>query len=74
MERILKWLDDLDDLNALLRVQAGPVIVTALLLVAFLAVVARGVRPRAARPARRALSAAVLRGRSAPQPTAGFRL
>lgn len=40
MERILKWLDDLDDLNALLRVQAGPVIVTALLLVAFLAVVA----------------------------------
>jgi hypothetical protein len=39
MERILKWLDDLDDVGALLRVQAGPVIVTALLLAAFLAVV-----------------------------------
>jgi len=40
MERILKWLDDLDDVNALLRVQTVPVIVTALLLAAFLAVVA----------------------------------
>ncbi len=40
MEWILKCLDELDDLRALVRVQAGPVIVTALLLVAFLAVVA----------------------------------
>jgi hypothetical protein len=40
MERILKLLDDLDDVNALLRVQTGPVIVTALLLAALLAVLA----------------------------------
>ena len=40
MEWILKCLDELDDLRALVRVQAGPVVVTALLLVAFLAVVA----------------------------------
>lgn len=40
MEWILKCLDDLDDLRVLVRVQAGPVIVTALLLAAFLAVVA----------------------------------
>jgi len=40
MERILKWLDDLDDLRAMLRVQARPVVVTLLLLAAFLAVLA----------------------------------
>jgi hypothetical protein len=40
MEWILKYLDELDDLRALVRVQAGPVIVTAVLLAAFLAVVA----------------------------------
>jgi hypothetical protein len=40
MEWILKCLDELDDLRALVRVQAGPVIVTAVLLAAFLAVVA----------------------------------
>jgi len=37
---MLKCLDELDDLRALVRVQGGAVIVTALLLVAFLAVVA----------------------------------
>jgi hypothetical protein len=35
MERLLKWIDDLDDLFAVARVQAGPVLVTLLLLVAF---------------------------------------
>jgi len=40
MERVLKWLDELDDLRAVLRVQAGPVVVTILLLVAFLAALA----------------------------------
>ena len=40
MERILKLLDDLDDLRALLRVQAKPLAVTLLLLVVFVAVVA----------------------------------
>jgi len=40
MEWILKCLDELDDLRALVRVQAGAVLVTAILLVAFLAVVA----------------------------------
>jgi hypothetical protein len=40
MEWMLKFLDDLDDLRVLARVQTGPVIVTALLLAAFLAVVA----------------------------------
>jgi hypothetical protein len=38
MERLLKWLDDLDDLLVVLHVQTKPVVVTALLLVAFLAV------------------------------------
>lgn len=38
MERILKWLDDLDDLLVVVHVQTRPVVVTALLLVAFLAV------------------------------------
>jgi hypothetical protein len=32
MESVLKFLDDLDDLQAFLRVQARPVIVTLLLL------------------------------------------
>jgi hypothetical protein len=40
MEWIPKCLDELDDLRALVHVQTGPVIVTALLLAAFLAVVA----------------------------------
>ncbi len=39
MERILKWLDDLDDFLAVTRLQAGPVLVTAALLVLFLAIV-----------------------------------
>jgi len=40
MERFLKLLDELDDLRALLRVQARPLFVTLLLLVVFVAVVA----------------------------------
>ena len=39
MERILKWLDDLDDLLVVVHVQSRPVIVTAVLLVVFLSVV-----------------------------------
>lgn len=39
MERILKWLDDLDDLLVVVHVQTRPVIVTAVLLVVFLAIV-----------------------------------
>jgi hypothetical protein len=39
MERLLKWLDDFDDLFAVFHVHARSVIVTGLLLVAFLAVV-----------------------------------
>jgi len=39
MERFLKWLDDLDDLVAMLWVQSGPVLVTVVLSVAFLAAV-----------------------------------
>jgi hypothetical protein len=38
MERFLKWLDDLDDFLAVLRLQAGPALVTVALLAAFLAV------------------------------------
>jgi hypothetical protein len=38
MERILKWLDDLDDLLAVTRLQAKPVFVTIALLAVFLAV------------------------------------
>jgi hypothetical protein len=37
MERLLKCLDDLDDLTVVFRVQARAVIVTALLAVAFVA-------------------------------------
>jgi hypothetical protein len=40
MERLLKWLDDWDDLLALARVQAGPILVTLALLVMFVAIVA----------------------------------
>lgn len=39
MERIFKWLDDLDDLLVVVHVQTKPVIVTAVLLVVFLAIV-----------------------------------
>jgi hypothetical protein len=39
MERFLKWFDDLDDLLAVLRLQAGPLLVTVVLFVAFLAIV-----------------------------------
>ncbi len=39
MERFLKWLDDWDDLLALARVQAGPILVTLALLVMFVAIV-----------------------------------
>ena len=38
MERLLKWLDDIDDFLAVARLQAGPALVTLVLLVAFLAV------------------------------------
>jgi len=40
MERLLKWLDDVDDLFAVARLQAGPFVVTLGLLAGFLAVVA----------------------------------
>jgi len=40
MERILKLLDDLDDFLAVTRLQAGPVAITLVLLVLFVAVVA----------------------------------
>ncbi len=40
MERLLKWMDDFDDLVALARLQAGPLVVTLLLLAAFLVAVA----------------------------------
>lgn len=39
MERFLKWLDDWDDLLALARVQAGPILVTLALLLMFVAIV-----------------------------------
>lgn len=38
MERILKWLDDVDDFLAVARLQVGPVVVTITLLAVFLAV------------------------------------
>lgn len=38
MEWFLKWLDDWDDVLGMLRVQARPIVVTLLLLGAFLAV------------------------------------
>lgn len=39
MERLLKWIDDFDDLFAVARVQAGPVLVTLLLLFVFVVTV-----------------------------------
>jgi hypothetical protein len=39
MERLLKWMDDADDLFAVFRMHAPAVIATALLLVVFLAAV-----------------------------------
>jgi len=39
MERLLKWIDDLDDLIVAARLQAGPILVTLLLLAAFLVAV-----------------------------------
>jgi hypothetical protein len=38
MERILKWLDDVDDFLAVTWLQARPVLVTVALLAVFLAV------------------------------------
>jgi hypothetical protein len=40
MERLLKWIDDFDDLVAVTRLRAGPLVVTLLLLAAFLVTVA----------------------------------
>jgi hypothetical protein len=39
MERLIKWLDEIEDLVALAKVQARPLLVTLLLLAAFLVVV-----------------------------------
>lgn len=39
MERLLKWIDELDDLVAPLRLHGGPLLATLLLLVAFVAAV-----------------------------------
>ena len=39
MERLLRWLDDVDDFLAVARLQMGPMAVTLVLLVVFLAVV-----------------------------------
>lgn len=36
MERLLKWIDDLDDLFAAMRLQAGPLTVSLLLFAVFL--------------------------------------
>ena len=38
MERLLKWLDDIDDFLAASRLQAGPVLLTITLLAVFLVV------------------------------------
>jgi hypothetical protein len=38
VERLLRWLDDVDDLLAVTRLQVGPVVVTLALLAVFLAV------------------------------------
>jgi hypothetical protein len=37
MERILKWLDELDDFLAVVRLQGGALLVTAVLIALFLA-------------------------------------
>jgi hypothetical protein len=39
VERLLRWLDDVDDFLAVTRLQAGPVVFTVVLLALFLAVV-----------------------------------
>jgi uncharacterized membrane protein YdjX (TVP38/TMEM64 family) len=39
MERLLKWIDEFEDLVAIARLQAGPVVVTLLLLAVFVATV-----------------------------------
>jgi len=39
MERLLKWLDEIDDLAGLFRMQAPALLITVALLGAFLAVV-----------------------------------
>jgi len=39
VERLLRWLDDVDDFLAVTWLQAGPVALTVVLLVLFLAVV-----------------------------------
>jgi uncharacterized membrane protein YdjX (TVP38/TMEM64 family) len=39
MERLLKWIDEFEDLLAIARLQAGPVVVTLLLLAVFVATV-----------------------------------
>jgi hypothetical protein len=39
MERLLKWLDDLEDVLVVTRLQARPVVVTLALLALFVAVV-----------------------------------
>jgi hypothetical protein len=36
MERLLKWIDDFDELVVLARVQARPLVATLLLVAAFL--------------------------------------
>jgi hypothetical protein len=38
MERLLKWLDDLDDFVTVTRLQAGPLLVTLALFALFVAV------------------------------------
>ena len=40
MERLLKWIDDFDDLVAVTRLRSGPLVVALLLLAAFLVAVA----------------------------------
>jgi len=39
MERLLRWIDDFEDLLAMVRLQTGPLIVTLLLLAAFVVTV-----------------------------------
>ncbi len=39
MECFLKWIDDIDDLFAVMRLQAGPLTVSLLLFALFVAVV-----------------------------------
>lgn len=39
MERLLKWLDDFDDVLAVARLQAGPLLVTVALFAVFVTAV-----------------------------------